>query len=103
MNINQSIMTEKFERSEIWAMFISAGAPLLRAEPMRRKDFTASLRGTETDAQECLRDLPCLVSLLKLELVFKYTVQCPQRVYSFSHIKFSKFRLQPQNNRLSDI
>ena len=84
MNINQSIMTEKFERSEIWAKFISAGPPLLR-----RNDG--------------LNGLPCLVSLLKLELVFKYTVQCPQRVYSFSHVKFSKLRLQPQNYRLSDI
>ncbi len=37
-------MSEKFERREIWAMFISAGPPLLRAEPMRRTDFPASLK-----------------------------------------------------------
>ena len=36
-------MSEKFERWEIWAMFISAGPPLLLAEPMRGTDFTTSL------------------------------------------------------------
>ena len=35
-------MSEKFERCEMWAVFISVGPPLLRAEPMRVADFTSS-------------------------------------------------------------
>ena len=36
-------MSEQFERCKIWAMFISAGPPLLSAELMRTTSFTPSL------------------------------------------------------------
>ncbi len=41
-------MSEKFERCEIWAKFISAcGPPFLRTEPTRKTDFTSSLKNEE--------------------------------------------------------